>query len=63
LENRGHNNRAWDNIRENIKISAKESLSYCESVHHKPWFDEECSELADRRIEGSRLNYSGCRTQ
>jgi hypothetical protein len=40
---------AWDNIRENIKISAEESLGYCESKHRKPWFDEECSELVDRR--------------
>jgi hypothetical protein len=41
--------RAWDNIRENIKISAQESLGYCEPKHRKPWFDEECSELVDRR--------------
>jgi hypothetical protein len=26
-------------IRENIKISAKESLGYCELKKHKPWFD------------------------
>jgi hypothetical protein len=30
LEDSGDINRAWDNIRENIKISAKESLGYCE---------------------------------
>jgi hypothetical protein len=42
-------NGAWDNIRENIKISAQENLGYCESTHSKPWFDEECSELVDRR--------------
>jgi hypothetical protein len=36
-------------IRENIKISAKESLGYCESKHCKPWFDEECSKLVDQR--------------
>jgi hypothetical protein len=41
------NNRAWNNIRENIKISAKEILGYCESNHCKPWFDEECSKLVD----------------
>jgi hypothetical protein len=28
-------------IRENIKISAKESLGYYELRKHKPWFDEE----------------------
>jgi DNA repair ATPase RecN len=42
-------NRACDNIRENMKISAQESLGYCESKHRKPWFDEECSQLVDRR--------------
>jgi hypothetical protein len=42
-------NRVWDNIRENIKISAQASLGYCESKHHKPWFDEECSKLVDQR--------------
>jgi hypothetical protein len=38
-----------DNIRENIKSSAKESLGYCESKHCKPWLDEKCSKLVDRR--------------
>jgi hypothetical protein len=33
-------NWAWGNIRENIKISAKESLGYYELKKHKPWFDE-----------------------
>jgi hypothetical protein len=47
LEDSEDINRAWDNIRENIKISAQESLGYCESKHCKPWFDEECSELVD----------------
>jgi hypothetical protein len=47
LEDSGDINRAWDNIRENIKISAQESLGYCESRHCKLWFDEECSKLAD----------------
>jgi hypothetical protein len=42
-------NRVLENIRENIKISAQESLGYCESKHHKPWFDEECSKLVDCR--------------
>jgi hypothetical protein len=36
-------NRAWGTIRENIKISAKESLGYYELKKHKPWFDERCS--------------------
>jgi hypothetical protein len=49
LEDSGDINGAWDNIRENIKITAQESLGYCESKHRKPWFDEECSKLVDRR--------------
>jgi DNA repair ATPase RecN len=47
VEDSGDINRAWDNIRENIKISAQESLGYRESKHHKPWFEEECSKLVD----------------
>jgi hypothetical protein len=39
----------WDNMSENINISAERSLGYWESKHHKPWFDEECSKLVDRR--------------
>jgi hypothetical protein len=35
-------NRACETIRENIKISAKESLGYYELKKHKPWFDEGC---------------------
>jgi hypothetical protein len=38
--------RVWDAIRENIKIYVKESVGYCESKHHKLWFDE-CSKLVD----------------
>jgi hypothetical protein len=30
----------WETIRENIKVSAKESLGYFELKKHKPWFDE-----------------------
>jgi hypothetical protein len=35
-------NRAGETIRENIKISAKESVGYNELKNNKPWFDEEC---------------------
>jgi hypothetical protein len=51
LEDSGDINRAWDNVRENIKISAQDSVGYCESKHRKPWFDEECSQLVDRRVQ------------
>jgi hypothetical protein len=33
-------NSAWEMIRENIKIVAKQSLGYFEFKKHKPWFDE-----------------------
>jgi hypothetical protein len=35
-------NRAWENIKEKIKTSAKESLGLHEFKQHKPRFDEEC---------------------
>jgi len=34
-------NRAWENIKENIKTSAKESLGLYELKRQKPSFDEE----------------------
>ena len=52
LENLSDNediNRAWENINENIKTSAKESLGLREFKHHKPWFDEECLHFLDER--------------
>ena len=33
-------NRAWENIKENIKTSAKDSLGLHEWNQHKPWFDK-----------------------
>jgi hypothetical protein len=33
-------NRVWETIRENIKISAKQSLCCYELKKHKRWFDE-----------------------
>ena len=38
----GDINRAWENIKESIKTSAKESLGLLELKQHKPLFDEEC---------------------
>ncbi|PNF19155.1 hypothetical protein B7P43_G09800 [Cryptotermes secundus] len=38
-------NKTSETIRENIKMSAKESLGYYELKKHKPWFDEEWSKL------------------
>jgi hypothetical protein len=34
-------NRAWENIKENIKTSAKDSLGMHKLKQHKPWFKEE----------------------
>jgi hypothetical protein len=53
-------NNAWESIKENIKISAKDNLGYQKLKHNKPWFDYECSKL---KTNGSRLNYSGCKIQ
>jgi hypothetical protein len=38
-------NTAW----ENIKTSVKDCLGHYELQQHKPWFDDECSKLIDRR--------------
>ena len=35
-------NRAGENIKENIKTSAKDSLGMHKLKQHKPWFEEEC---------------------
>jgi hypothetical protein len=43
-------------IRENIKISAKESLGYYELLKLKPWFDDRCSELLHQRKQ-ARLQW------
>jgi hypothetical protein len=42
-------NIAWEVIRENIKLSAKESLGYFEVKKHEPWFDEGCPKLLEQR--------------
>jgi hypothetical protein len=42
-------NSAWETIRQNIKISDKESLGYFELKKLKPWFNEGCSKLLDQR--------------
>jgi hypothetical protein len=54
LQDNGDINRAWDAIRGNITISAKENIGLCKSTSSKPWFDEECLKLVDRR-KGAKL--------
>jgi hypothetical protein len=43
--NDSEDNRAWENIKENIKISTKETVGLYRQKQHKPWFDEECSQV------------------
>ena len=42
-------NRVWENIKENIKTSAKNSLRLYELKQHKPWFNRECLRFLDQR--------------
>ena len=49
LNDREDINRVLENIKENIKTSAKESLGLQELKQHKPWFDEECLRFLDQR--------------
>ena len=53
--------RTWENIKENIKTSAKESLDLHEMKQNKPWFDEEC--LGFFWIKGNGLKCSGYKNQ
>ena len=50
LENLNNDvNRTWENIKENIQTSAKESLHLHELNQNKPWFEEECLGFLDQR--------------
>jgi hypothetical protein len=49
LDDSMHINSAWESITENIKTSGKENLGYHKLKHNKPWFDDECSKLADQQ--------------
>ena len=42
-------NRVWENIKENIKTSDKDSLGLCELKQHKTWFDVECLQFLSQR--------------
>ena len=41
--------RTWENIKENIQSSAKESLGLHVLKQNKSWFDEECLDFLDQR--------------
>jgi hypothetical protein len=53
-------NRAWKTIRENIRISAKESLGYYELKKQKLWFDEDSHNYWTK---GNKPTCSGYRIQ
>jgi hypothetical protein len=42
-------NSVWETIKENTKISTKDSLRFYEMKKHKPCFDEGLSKLPDKR--------------
>jgi hypothetical protein len=42
LDNDVDINRAWENIKESIHTSARDSLVLRKSKQHKPWLDGEC---------------------
>jgi hypothetical protein len=43
--------RTWENIKENIQTSVKESLGLHELKQNKPWFVEECLDFLDQRMQ------------
>jgi hypothetical protein len=53
-------NRAWENIREKVKISAKWSLGLYELKQHKTWFDIKNLRFLDQMMQ---VNCSGYRIQ
>ena len=42
-------NRAWESIKQNIKISAKQGRSLCELKQHKTWLHEEFLRFLDQK--------------
>jgi hypothetical protein len=45
----------WVRIKDSIKASAKEKVGILETHRNKPWFDQECSELANKRKQAKLL--------
>ncbi|KAJ4430976.1 hypothetical protein ANN_19569 [Periplaneta americana] len=46
-------NSVWENIRDSIKIAAEQSIGYYEIKKKKPWFDEDCCMVVERRKQGN----------
>ncbi|KAJ4437152.1 hypothetical protein ANN_17287 [Periplaneta americana] len=42
-------NSVWENIRDSIRIAAEQSIGYYETKKKKPWFDEDCCMVVERR--------------
>jgi len=53
--------RTWENIKENIQTSAKESLGLHELKQNEPWFDEECLGFLDQRKRDTGSKPKKCR--
>jgi CRISPR/Cas system-associated protein Cas5 (RAMP superfamily) len=49
-------NRAWENIKENIKTSVEDSLGQHELKQQKPWFAEECLRFLDQMKQAKMQN-------
>jgi hypothetical protein len=45
----------WVKIRDCIQASAEEKVGVLETHRNKPWFNEECSELANKRKQAKLL--------
>jgi hypothetical protein len=41
--------RAWEGIREDIKVAAADGIGYYDLKQHKIWVAEECLKLLDQR--------------
>ena len=50
-------NRAWENNKDNFKISSNEGLGLYELKHHKQWFDVECLGFLDQRKQANLQCY------
>jgi hypothetical protein len=54
LNDNEHINKAWEDIKENLITSAKESLGLYDLKQHKAGFDEECLCYLDHREQAER---------
>ena len=52
----------WENIRDNIKVAAGKSIGYYQVKKKKPWFDDDCSNVVERRKQ-AKLKFLQVPTQ